>query len=172
MMHHAACQPRVPRRAAAHTLLAPPLHAVRAAGKTMGENLAAVPELKAGQDVVLPLDKPIKESGHIQILYGNLAPEGSVAKITGKEGLTFSGQVTCWHGAVCCVRAARACCAAACERAQGGACAACCCWGTGPRLPAACTTPLPLNAWLPVLWRVLRLRLAACRRCALTARRT
>lgn len=59
----------------------------------MAENLAGVPELKAGQDVVLPLERPIKESGHIQILYGNLAPEGSVAKITGKEGLTFSGAV-------------------------------------------------------------------------------
>jgi hypothetical protein len=62
-------------------------------GKTMAENLASCPDLSAGQDVVLPLDKPIKETGHIQILYGNLAPEGSVAKITGKEGLKFTGQV-------------------------------------------------------------------------------
>jgi dihydroxy-acid dehydratase len=54
------------------------------AGKTMGENLAQVPELRAGQDVILPLETPIKETGHIQILYGNLAPEGSVAKITGE----------------------------------------------------------------------------------------
>jgi dihydroxy-acid dehydratase len=54
-------------------------------GKTMGENLAQVPELRAGQDVILPLEAPIKETGHIQILYGNLAPEGSVAKITGGE---------------------------------------------------------------------------------------
>ncbi|KAJ9526536.1 acetohydroxyacid dehydratase [Haematococcus lacustris] len=59
--------------------------------KTMGDNLAQVPELKAGQDVILPLETPIKETGHIQILYGNLAPEGSVAKITGKEGLKFKG---------------------------------------------------------------------------------
>ena len=51
----------------------------------MAENLAVVPELKKGQDVVLPIDKPIKETGHIQILYGNLAPEGSVAKITGRR---------------------------------------------------------------------------------------
>jgi len=59
--------------------------------KTMGENLAAVPELKAGQDVILPVERPIKATGHLQILYGNLAPEGSVAKITGKEGLKFKG---------------------------------------------------------------------------------
>jgi dihydroxy-acid dehydratase len=50
----------------------------------MGENLAQVPELRAGQDVILPLETPIKETGHIQILYGNLAPDGSVAKITGQ----------------------------------------------------------------------------------------
>ncbi|GAX72671.1 hypothetical protein CEUSTIGMA_g127.t1 [Chlamydomonas eustigma] len=61
-------------------------------GKTMAENLALVPELKAGQDVILPLEKPIKSTGHIQILYGSLAPEGSVAKITGKEGLYFRGK--------------------------------------------------------------------------------
>lgn len=60
-------------------------------GKTLAENLADVPALKAGQDVFMPLDKPIKKSGHIQILKGNLAPGGSVAKITGKEGLAFSG---------------------------------------------------------------------------------
>lgn len=60
-------------------------------GKTLAENLANVPDLKAGQDVILPLEKPIKESGHIQILKGNLATGGSVAKITGKEGLRFVG---------------------------------------------------------------------------------
>jgi len=60
-------------------------------GKTVAENLADVPDLKAGQDVFMPLDKPIKETGHIQILKGNLAPGGSVAKITGKEGLRFVG---------------------------------------------------------------------------------
>jgi dihydroxy-acid dehydratase len=60
-------------------------------GKTLAENLANVPDLKAGQDVILPLEKPIKESGHIQILKGNLASGGSVAKITGKEGLRFVG---------------------------------------------------------------------------------
>jgi dihydroxy-acid dehydratase len=60
-------------------------------GKTLAENLANVADLKPDQDVILPLEKPIKESGHIQILKGNLATGGSVAKITGKEGLRFVG---------------------------------------------------------------------------------
>lgn len=60
-------------------------------GKTVAENLSELPGLKAGQDVFMPIDKPIKKTAHIQILKGNLAPLGSVAKITGKEGLTFSG---------------------------------------------------------------------------------
>ena len=60
-------------------------------GQTVAENLADVPNLAAGQEIIQPLDDPIKQTGHIQILRGNLAPEGSVAKITGKEGLVFSG---------------------------------------------------------------------------------
>ena len=60
-------------------------------GKTISENLAQLPELAAGQDVFLPHETPIKATGHIQILKGNLAPGGSVAKITGKEGLRFVG---------------------------------------------------------------------------------
>jgi len=60
-------------------------------GKTLGENLADLPGLSPGQEIVQPIEKPIKKSGHIRILRGNLAPEGAVAKITGKEGLTFSG---------------------------------------------------------------------------------
>ena len=60
-------------------------------GKTVAENLDALPGLTAGQDVFMPIDKPIKQTAHIQILKGNLAPGGSVAKITGKEGLQFSG---------------------------------------------------------------------------------
>ncbi len=60
-------------------------------GKTLAENLAGLPGLKDGQDVFMPMDKPIKQTGHIQILKGNLAPGGSVAKITGKEGLRFVG---------------------------------------------------------------------------------
>ncbi len=60
-------------------------------GKTLAENLRNLPGLQAGQDVILPVEKPIKDSGHIRILKGSFAPGGSVAKITGKEGLTFSG---------------------------------------------------------------------------------
>lgn len=61
-------------------------------GKTIADNLADVKPIDMQQqDVIYPLNKPIKASGHIQILKGNLAPEGSVAKITGKEGLHFSG---------------------------------------------------------------------------------
>lgn len=60
-------------------------------GKTIAENLAEVPGLSEGQRIIRPLDNPIKATGHIQILRGNLAPEGSVAKITGKEGNRFSG---------------------------------------------------------------------------------
>lgn len=65
-------------------------------GKTLAENLEVCPPLKDGQDIILPLDKPIKSSGHLQILYGNLSPEGSVAKITGKEGLQFTGKAICF----------------------------------------------------------------------------
>jgi dihydroxy-acid dehydratase len=60
-------------------------------GKTVAENLQDLPGLKQGQDVFHASSDPIKPSGHIQILKGNLAPGGSVAKITGKEGLKFSG---------------------------------------------------------------------------------
>jgi dihydroxy-acid dehydratase len=60
-------------------------------GKTIAENLADLPALAAGQKIVHSLDDPIKKTGHIQILRGNLAPEGAVAKITGKEGDRFSG---------------------------------------------------------------------------------
>ncbi len=60
-------------------------------GKTLAENVADLPGLKTGQTVVHPLENPIKETGHIRILRGTLAPAGAVAKITGKEGLQFSG---------------------------------------------------------------------------------
>ncbi|WP_188558172.1 dihydroxy-acid dehydratase [Hymenobacter glacieicola] len=60
-------------------------------GKTLAENLADVQPLGAEQDLLRPLDNPIKADGHIQILYGNLAARGAVAKITGKEGLRFEG---------------------------------------------------------------------------------
>jgi dihydroxy-acid dehydratase len=60
-------------------------------GRTLAENLAARPGLAEGQDVVRPVDRPIKATGHLQILTGSLAPEGAVAKITGKEGTRFTG---------------------------------------------------------------------------------
>src|SRR4029077_18348829 len=60
-------------------------------GKTLGQNLEALPGFKPGQDIVHPVEKPIKKTGHLRILRGNLAPEGAVAKITGKEGTKFSG---------------------------------------------------------------------------------
>ncbi len=67
-------------------------------GKTIAENLAEVPDLKDGQDIIHSLGNPIKPSGHIQILYGNLAEQGAVAKITGKEGLAFIGKARVFNG--------------------------------------------------------------------------
>ncbi len=60
-------------------------------GKTVAQNLKNLPGLKKGQQVIMPLDKPIKKTGHISILHGNLAPLGAVGKITGKQGLSFTG---------------------------------------------------------------------------------
>ncbi len=60
-------------------------------GKTIAENLENVKDLDFTQQVIKKVENPIKESGHIRILYGNIASKGSVAKITGKEGLKFSG---------------------------------------------------------------------------------
>jgi dihydroxy-acid dehydratase len=67
-------------------------------GKTVAENLAALPGLKAGQEIIRPFEHPIKPTGHIQILYGNLAAEGAVAKITGKEGELFEGPARVFNG--------------------------------------------------------------------------
>jgi dihydroxy-acid dehydratase len=67
-------------------------------GKTLAENLSTVKGLTAGQDVIKPIDKPIKSTGHLRMLYGNLALEGSVAKITGKEGLKFKGKAKVFDG--------------------------------------------------------------------------
>jgi dihydroxy-acid dehydratase len=60
-------------------------------GQTLAENLAGVQPYPAGQDIIRPLDQPIKKDSHLVILKGNLAPQGAVAKITGKEGLAFTG---------------------------------------------------------------------------------
>eukprot|EP00250_Pteridium_aquilinum_P009790 c18938_g1_i1 orf=359-2212(-) len=67
-------------------------------GKTLAENVAGCPGLSEGQKIISPVEKPIKKTGHIQILYGNVAPEGSVAKITGKEGMYFSGPARVFEG--------------------------------------------------------------------------
>ena len=60
-------------------------------GKTLAENLEELPDLDAGQKIIHPISNPLKPTGHLTILYGNLASEGAVAKITGKEGMRFSG---------------------------------------------------------------------------------
>jgi dihydroxy-acid dehydratase len=65
-------------------------------GKTVAENLADLPDLSAGQDLLHTVANPIKPSSHIRILYGNLAREGAVAKITGKEGERFEGTAKCY----------------------------------------------------------------------------
>ncbi len=65
-------------------------------GKTLAENLKDVPGLTPGQPIVQPIEKPIKETGHIRIMRGNVCPEGAVAKITGKEGLVFTGTARCF----------------------------------------------------------------------------
>jgi dihydroxy-acid dehydratase len=67
-------------------------------GKTIAENLKQVKDLSAGQDVIKTVEAPIKVSGHLRMLFGNLATEGSVAKITGKEGLHFSGKAKVFNG--------------------------------------------------------------------------
>jgi dihydroxy-acid dehydratase len=67
-------------------------------GRTLAQNLADLPGLAAGQEIVRPLEHPIKATGHIQILMGNLAPQGAVAKITGKEGVRFSGPARVFDG--------------------------------------------------------------------------
>ncbi|KAJ8540415.1 hypothetical protein K7X08_030334 [Anisodus acutangulus] len=67
-------------------------------GKTLAENAKLFPSLAEGQQIIRPLSNPIKETGHIQILYGNLAPDGSVAKITGKEGMYFKGPALVFEG--------------------------------------------------------------------------
>jgi dihydroxy-acid dehydratase len=66
--------------------------ALTVTGKTLAENLKAAPKYPAGQDVVRSFDNPIKKDSHLVVLYGNLAPNGSVAKISGKEGLRFTGR--------------------------------------------------------------------------------
>jgi dihydroxy-acid dehydratase len=67
-------------------------------GATLAENLAQVGPYPAGQEIVRPLANPLKKDSHLIVLYGNLAPEGAVAKITGREGLAFSGPARVFDG--------------------------------------------------------------------------
>lgn len=67
-------------------------------GRTLAENLADVAPYPPEQQIIRPLSNPIKKDSHLVILRGNLAPEGAVAKITGHEGLTFTGTARCFHG--------------------------------------------------------------------------
>mgnify|MGYP001176491803 CR=1 FL=1 len=67
-------------------------------GRTLAENLERVAPYPSDQNIIRPLSNPIKKDSHLIVLKGNLAPEGSVAKITGHEGLSFSGKARCFHG--------------------------------------------------------------------------
>ena len=74
-------------------------------GKTMAENLGEVAPYPDGQEIIRPFTNPIKKDSHLVVLYGNLAPEGAVAKITGHEGLTFTGTARVFHGEEAAMRA-------------------------------------------------------------------
>jgi dihydroxy-acid dehydratase len=73
-------------------------------GKTLAENLASVADYPAGQDIIYPFDNPIKKDSHLVILKGNLAPTGAVAKITGKEGLRFTGTARVFESEEACLK--------------------------------------------------------------------
>lgn len=76
-------------------------------GKTLQENLSEVNALPADQKVILPVENPVKATGHLRVLYGNLAPEGSVAKITGKEGESFTGPAIVFENEFECIAGIR-----------------------------------------------------------------
>ena len=65
-------------------------------GKTLSENVADLPGLSEGQEIIQPVEQPIKATGHLRVLRGNVATEGAIAKITGKEGLVFNGPARCY----------------------------------------------------------------------------
>ncbi|MDR2214560.1 MAG: dihydroxy-acid dehydratase [Nevskiaceae bacterium] len=67
-------------------------------GRTVAENLASVRDYPANQDIIQPFESPIKKDSHLVVLHGNLAPEGAVAKLTGKEGLSFTGTARVFEG--------------------------------------------------------------------------
>ncbi|MCC5940817.1 MAG: dihydroxy-acid dehydratase [Balneolaceae bacterium] len=81
---------------------------VTVTGKTLEENVAKLPGLLEEQNVIRPVSNPVKKTGHLQILYGNLSPEGSVAKITGKEGTQFSGTAKVFESEEDCLTGIRA----------------------------------------------------------------
>ena len=74
-------------------------------GKTLAENLGTVAPYPDGQEIIRPFTNPIKKDSHLVVLYGNLAPDGAVAKITGHEGLTFTGTARVFHGEEAAMRA-------------------------------------------------------------------
>lgn len=76
-------------------------------GKTIRENLNELPGLLNGQQVIFSLENAVKTTGHLRVLYGNLAPEGSVAKITGKEGEIFTGPAIVFENEFDCIRGIR-----------------------------------------------------------------
>jgi len=88
-LHHVGGTPAVMKFLLAHGLIDGTCRTVT--GNTVAENLKDLPGLAEGQRIIMPLDKPLKESGHIRIMRGNFCPDGAVAKITGKEGLKFTG---------------------------------------------------------------------------------
>ena len=91
LVKHETCNPFVWRwrRSELHMLLH--TTTLSPAGKTLAENLDTCRDLDPNQTIIKPLESPVKPTGHIQILYGNISPEGCVGKITGKEGLAFEG---------------------------------------------------------------------------------
>jgi len=93
-LHHVGGTPAVLKYLLEHGLIHG--ECLTVTGKTLAENLAEVPGLAEGQQVIHPLEKPLKPTGHIRILRGNFCPGGAVAKITGKEGLRFSGPARCY----------------------------------------------------------------------------
>jgi dihydroxy-acid dehydratase len=76
-------------------------------GKTIKENAQSISGLTEGQEVILPVNNPVKTSGHLRVLYGNIAPEGSVAKITGKEGELFEGTAIVFENEFECIAGIR-----------------------------------------------------------------
>ena len=88
-LHAAGGIPAVMKYLLAHGLLHGDCFTVT--GKTLAQNLADVADLSPDQEIIRPLEKPVNPTGHLQIMRGNLAPDGAVAKITGKEGTRFTG---------------------------------------------------------------------------------